>query len=389
MTGGIAAYKACDVLRRLQREGAEVRVAMTTSAKKFVTPLTFETLSRNEVACEMFPARRTVVTRHVNWAEWAECILVCPATLNCMGKAASGIADDFLTTTIAAARCPVVYAPAMDLQMAANAVFLANCEKLKALGNGIVMHESGELASGAEGPGRLARPERILDGVRTALLGSKRLKGFKVLVTAGPTVEPIDPVRFISNRSSGKMGLALAEEASLRGAGVTLVSGARFAHVMDGIQFLHADSASGMADTVRSEWERHDVLIAAAAVADYRPVAVSARKIKKGPEEMVLNLERTVDIVREAAAVKGDRIVIGFALETENGVENALLKLKDKNLDMVCLNHALEPGAGFGTDTNRITLIGRDRQVVDLPLLPKWEAARSILDAVETLIKNR
>jgi phosphopantothenoylcysteine decarboxylase/phosphopantothenate--cysteine ligase len=389
VTGGIAAYKACDVLRRLQREGAEIRVVMTAAAQKFVTPLTFETLSRNEVASEMFPRHQTVKTRHVHWAEWAECILVCPATLNCIGKTASGIADDFLTTVIAAARCPVVYAPAMDYQMAANAVFLSNCERLKTLGHEIVMHESGELASGAEGPGRLAKPERILDGVRAALLGSKRLKGFNLLVTAGPTVEPIDPVRFISNRSSGKMGLALAEEAALRGAGVTLVSGARLAHVMDGIRCLPVASASDMAETVRTEWERHDVLIAAAAVSDYRPVSVSKQKIKKETEGLLLNLERTEDVVRRASAVKGDRIVVGFALETENGIENALLKLKEKNLDLICLNHALEPGSGFDTDTNRITLIGRDHKVAELPLMPKWDAARSVLDAVETLMKNR
>jgi len=277
----------------------------------------------------------------------------------------------------------------MDYQMAANAVFLSNCEKLRALGYGIVPHESGELASGAEGPGRLAKPERIVDGVLVALAGSKRLKGVKILVTAGPTVEAIDPVRFISNRSSGKMGLALAEEAALRGAEVTLVSGARFAHVMDGIRCLSAVSGRDMAETVRAEWERHDVLIAAAAVADYRPDSVSGRKIKKETGELTLRLEKTEDILRQASAVKGGRIVVGFALETENGVENALRKLADKDLDLICLNPALEPGSGFETDTNRLTLIGRDRSVSELPLMEKREAAGNILDAVETLIKNR
>jgi phosphopantothenoylcysteine decarboxylase / phosphopantothenate---cysteine ligase len=389
VTGGIAAYKACEVLRRLQREGAEVRVAMTGAAQKFVAPLTFETLSMNEVVTDMFPSHRTFGTRHVHWAEWAECLLICPATMNCIGKIASGIADDFLSTLIAASRCPVVFAPSMDLRMAAHPVFLSNCDKLKALGYGFVMHESGELASGLEGPGRLAKPERILDGVRTAMLGSKRLNGIKILVTAGPTAEPIDPVRFLSNRSTGKMGLALGEEAALRGADVTLVSGVRFAHVMDGIRCLVAATGRDMAETVREEWERHDVMIAAAAVADYRPRTVSSGKIKKDSDELLLRLERTEDILRKASAVKGDRIVVGFALETENGVENALRKLDEKDLDMICLNQALEPGSGFETDTNRITLIGRDRSVNELPLMPKWDAARSILDAIEPLLKNR
>jgi len=389
VTGGIAAYKACEVLRRLQREGAEIRVVMTAAAQKFMTPLTFETLSRNEVVTEMFPEHRTVKTRHVQWAEWAECILICPATLNCIGKTASGIADDFLTTVIAASRCPVVFAPAMDCQMAGNGAFLSNCEKLKSLGYGLVPFESGELASGAEGPGRLAKPERILDGVRAALVGTKRLKGFKVLVTAGPTAEPIDPVRFISNRSSGRMGLALAEEAALRSAEVTLVTGARFPHVMDGIRCLAVGTAREMAETVHAEWERHDVLIAAAAVADYRPASVSRQKIKKDSDALLLNLERTEDVLQQASSVKGDRVVVGFALETENGVANALRKLQGKDLDLICLNNPLEPGSGFYTETNRITLIGRDQSVQELPLMPKWDAARSILDAVETLMKNR
>jgi phosphopantothenoylcysteine decarboxylase/phosphopantothenate--cysteine ligase len=199
----------------------------------------------------------------------------------------------------------------------------------------------------------------------------------------------MDPVRFLSNRSTGKMGLALGEEAALRGADVTLVSGVRFDHVMDGIRCLVAATGRDMAETVRDEWERHDVLIAAAAVADYRPQTVSSRKIKKDSDELLLRLERTEDILGTASAVKGDRIVVGFALETENGVENALRKLDGKDLDLICLNRALEPGSGFETDTNRITLIGRDRNVTELPLMPKWDAARSILDSIEPLLKNR
>jgi phosphopantothenoylcysteine decarboxylase/phosphopantothenate--cysteine ligase len=388
VTGGIAAYKACEVLRALQREGAEVRVMMTEKAQKFIAPLTFETLSKQEVVTSMFPPNRVVKTRHVSTADWAECILVCPASLNCIGKVASGVADDFVTTVVAAARTPVIFAPAMDRQMAIHRVFLSNCERLKSFGYRFVSHETGELASGAEGPGRLARLERILDAVHSVLTGSDRLKALKVLVTAGPTREPLDPVRFISNHSSGKMGYALAEEAMLRGAEVTLVSGAAFAHVADGIRCLLARTARDMAETVAREWNNHDVLIMAAAVADYRPSSVSEQKIKKNKESLSMQMEKTDDILKQAASVKGGRIVVGFALETENGTENAIRKLHEKNLDLICLNNPLEHGAGFETDTNRITLIDRDQNVREMPFMPKWEAARRVLDAIEPLIKT-
>jgi phosphopantothenoylcysteine decarboxylase/phosphopantothenate--cysteine ligase len=389
VTGGIAAYKACEVLRMLQREGAEVRVMMTDAAQKFVTPLTFETLSKHEVITELFSAHRVVKTRHVHLADWAECILICPATLNCIGKVASGIADEFVTTVIAAAHTPVVFAPAMDARMTQNAIFLSNCEKLKSLGYRFVPCEIGELASGAEGPGRLARPERILDGVRFAVLGSDRLKGVKVLVTGGPTREPLDPVRFISNRSSGKMGVALAEEAVLRGAEVTFISGVSFIHVVNGIRCIQVQTAQDMAIAVRREWKDHDMLIMAAAVADYRPVSISKEKIKKNRQEWSLYLERTEDILKEAASVKDNRIVVGFALETENGPENAVRKLQEKHLDLICLNNPLEYDAGFETDSNKITLIDRNQNVQELPLMPKWEAAQHILKAVEPMMKNR
>jgi phosphopantothenoylcysteine decarboxylase/phosphopantothenate--cysteine ligase len=389
VTGGIAAYKACEVLRALQREGAEVRVMMTENAQKFIAPLTFEALSKQEVVTSLFPPNRVVTTHHISTAEWAECILICPASLNCIGKVASGVADDFVTTTVSAARTPVIFAPAMDSRMAVHPVFLSNCERLKSFGFRFVSHETGELASGAEGPGRLARLERILDAVHSVLTGSDRMKGLKVLVTAGPTREPLDPVRFISNRSSGKMGYALAEEAMLRGADVTLVSGAAFAHVADDIRCLTVHTTRDMAETVAREWNDHGVLIMSAAVADYRPVSVSEQKMKRGKESLSLQMEKTDDILKQAASVKGDRIVVGFALETENGPENAMRKLLEKNLDLVCLNNPLEHGAGFETDTNRITLIDRDRNVREMPLMPKWEAARCILDAVEPLVKKR
>ncbi|MFH1943457.1 MAG: bifunctional phosphopantothenoylcysteine decarboxylase/phosphopantothenate--cysteine ligase CoaBC, partial [bacterium] len=267
VTGSIAAYKACEILRLLLREGAEVQVVMTSAAQRFVAPLSFETLSGHEVITELFPDHRVVKTRHVSVAEWAECILICPATANVVGKAASGIADDFLTTAVMASRSPVVFAPAMDFQMVQNPITVSNCEKLTALGYRFVSPESGELASGAKGPGRLAEPHRILASVKSVLLGTDRLKGKKVLVTAGPTREFLDPVRCLTNRSSGKMGYALAEEAALRGAEVTLVSGPASLTAFEGVRVERIQTAEEMALVVFKEWKRQDVLIMAAAVA--------------------------------------------------------------------------------------------------------------------------
>ena len=388
VTGSIAAYKACEVLRLLQREGASVRVVMTAAAQKFVTPLTFETLSGDEVITELFPSRRVVKTRHVAVADWAHCVLVCPATLNCIGKIAAGIADDFLTIAIAAARSPVVFAPAMDFQMARHPMYAENCERLQARGYRFVSFEEGELASGATGAGRLARLERIVDGVRLALSDTSRLPGIRVLVTAGPTREPIDPVRFLSNRSSGKMGLAIAEEAVLRGAEVTLVTGAVPPHAMDGIRVVPVATAADMASAVEREWKRHDALFMAAAVADFRPKTVAVEKIKKSTGRLLLEMETTDDILSRAAAVKGNRTVVGFALETGDGPARARQKLIDKKLDLICLNNPLEPGSGFETDTNRITIIAANADPVELPLMPKWEAARRILDTVEGRMKT-
>lgn len=382
VTGSIAAYKACEILRLLLREGAEVQVVMTSAAQRFVAPLSFETLSGHEVITELFPDHRVVKTRHVSVAEWAECILICPATANVVGKAASGIADDFLTTAVMASRSPVVFAPAMDFQMVQNPITVSNCEKLTALGYRFVSPESGELASGAKGPGRLAEPHRILASVKSVLLGTDRLKGKKVLVTAGPTREFLDPVRCLTNRSSGKMGYALAEEAALRGAEVTLVSGPASLTAFEGVRVERIQTAEEMARVVFKEWKRQDVLIMAAAVADYRPCEVSPNKIKKDSDRMSLRLEKTTDILKKAASDKGKRVVVGFALETEDGEARARRKLTDKNLDLICLNNPLEAESGFDTDTNKVVLIDNDGSE-PLPLLPKWAVAQKILDRVE------
>jgi phosphopantothenoylcysteine decarboxylase/phosphopantothenate--cysteine ligase len=361
---------------------------MTRAARHFVGSLTFETLSGHEVIADLFPRHRVVKTRHISVAEWAECILICPATANIIGKVASGIADDFLTTAVMASRCPVIFAPAMDYQMVSNPIYLSNCKKLKDLGYRFIATEEGKLASGAEGQGRLADYGRILDGVKSALFGSDSLKNIKVLVTAGPTREALDPVRYLTNHSSGKMGYALAEEAVLRGAEVILVSGPSEIQPVGNINLIKVESADEMAKAVKKAWKNCDVLLMAAAVADYRPVERSSQKIKKAKGGWSLQLEKTEDIVSDVSKKKDGKIVVGFALETEDGEKRAKKKLVDKRLDLICLNNPLEEGAGFGGDTNRITLIDHEGRSESLPLMPKWEVAGKILDRVESLMEK-
>ena len=389
VTGSIAAYKACSVTRDLIRAGAEVRVVMTEAAQRFLAPLTFETLTGHEVVTGLFPDYKVIKTRHIKWAEWADCILVCPATANLIAKAATGIADDFLSTLITAARCPVLFAPAMDYQMAVNTIYLENCQKLQKHGYGFINPEEGELASGAMGPGRLASYERIFHAVSETVLKSDRFQGMRVLVTAGPTREPIDPVRFVSNSSSGKMGFALAEAAHLRGADVTLVHGPSDLNTFAGVQTVAIQTADEMADAVQRLWPDHDILIGAAAVADFTPAKPSNHKMKKADSGLTIQFRQTEDILQTAGADKGDRLVVGFALETENGEANAKRKLQTKNLDLICLNNPTEPGAGFNTDTNRVTLIDRDGHTQHLELLSKQETANFILNAVEKLMKGK
>ncbi len=389
ITGSIAAYKACEVLRLLQRQGAEVQVIMTESAQHFVTPLSFETLSDREVITTLFPSHRTVKTRHVRTAEWADCILICPATANIIGKIASGIADDFLSTIVMASRSPVLFAPAMDYQMVQNAIYLSNCEKLEKLGYRFVSPEEGELASGLVGPGRLAKNERIIESVKKAVLGSDTLKGVRVLVTAGPTQEFLDPVRFLTNPSSGKMGYAIAEEASLRGADVTLISGPIELQTFQNIRLIKIQSAEELARITKKEWKEHHVLIMAAAVADFRPSKLSKNKMKKTTADFTLKLEKTEDVLRSIGEKKGGGIVVGFALETENAEMHAIQKLHEKKCDLICLNNPEEAGSGFGQDTNRMTLIDGQENIEHLPLMEKWQVAQHILDKVALLLKEK
>ncbi len=381
VTGSIAAYKACEILRLLQREGAEVRVMMTQSAQQFVKPLTFETLSGYEVITDLFPRHRVMKTEHVHVSEWAQCVLICPATFNCIGKVASGIADDFVTTAISASRAPVVFAPAMDFQMAENPIFIRQCEYLKSLGYRFVPFEEGHLASGLEGKGRLASPKRILDAVRLAVFGNDTLGEYRVLVTAGPTREFLDPVRYLTNRSSGKMGFAIAEQAFLRGAKVTLITGPTSLSVMEGIRIVPVTSAKEMAEAVFREWPQHDALFMTAAVADF-PQEVSPQKIKKTSGSLTFTFKRTEDILQKVGESKGKKLLVGFTVETENGIERTLQKLKEKHLDWICLNNPTEPGAGFEVDTNILTVINEKGQIMKWPLLPKYEIAGKLLDLV-------
>jgi phosphopantothenoylcysteine decarboxylase/phosphopantothenate--cysteine ligase len=387
VTGSIAVYKACEVLRLLKREGADIQVVMTESAKQFVCPLTFKVLSTHKVVDALFQNEQYFTTEHISLAEWADIVLVCPATANVIGKVASGVADDFLTTMIMASRSPVLFAPAMDLYMAKNPIYLSNVEKLKKLGYCFIDPEEGQLASGLQGPGRLASMKRIIEGVQLNQRNTRSLDGKKILVTAGPTRESIDPVRYISNPSTGTMGYAIAEEAILRGAEVTLISGPTELETFSGMRLIRITTSEEMKKAVLDEWSQQHILIMAAAVSDYRPVKTSNEKIKKHTDTWQLELEKTEDILASLASKKKKGLLIGFALETENGLANAKRKLKEKQLDLICLN-TLENGAGFGKETNQVTLIDQKGNQDQLPLLTKREVAKKILDRIEKLLEK-
>jgi phosphopantothenoylcysteine decarboxylase/phosphopantothenate--cysteine ligase len=388
ITGGIAAYKACDVVRRLKKLGAQVIVVMTENAQKFITPLTFETLSENEVVTETFPERRFVGVRHVDLAGWADLILIAPATANIIGKIRSGIADDILTTIVISSKAQVLIAPAMNANMYENPIFQENLSYLQKLGYKFVEPEVGELASGIVGMGRLAEPETIVGEVVKLLTKEKDLEGKSILVTAGRTEEPLDPVRYLSNRSSGKTGYAIAQEAYERGAKVTLISGPSNLLPPSGLNFIPVRTAQEMLSAVRSVFKKADVLIMSAAVSDFSPSVISKDKIKKGEEEIVLKLKPTVDILKEMGKQKKQKILVGFSLETEDEIKNAKKKLAEKNLDLIVVNNPNVPGAGFEVDTNQVTLIDKRGKIEKLPLLSKKEVADKILDKVKLLLRG-
>jgi phosphopantothenoylcysteine decarboxylase/phosphopantothenate--cysteine ligase len=388
ISGGIAAYKACEIVRRLKKLGAQVIVVMTENAQKFVTPLTFETLSENEVVTEMFPERKVVGVRHINLAQWADLILIAPATANIIGKIRAGIADGILTTVVISTKSQVMFAPSMNVNMYENPVFQANMEYLRKLGYKFIEPETGDLACGT-GKGRLPEPETIVGEVVKFLTGKRDLEGRSILVTAGRTQEPLDPVRYLSNRSSGKMGYAVAEAARRRGAKVTLISGPSHLPAPGELNFIRVEKAKEMHSAVSSRFGKADVLIMAAAVSDFIPSVVSSEKIKKKEEEIHLELRPSVDILKEMGKRKRKQILVGFSLETQNEIENSKRKLSKKNLDLIVVNNPTLPGAGFEVDTNQVTFIDKKGKVEKLPLLSKKEVAERVLDRVSLLLKKR
>jgi phosphopantothenoylcysteine decarboxylase/phosphopantothenate--cysteine ligase len=392
ITGGIAAYKCAWLVRDLVKAGAEVQVVMTHSATQFITPLTLSTLSRREVLIDLFPASPDKPTdqwtKHIDLSLWADVMLIAPASANTLAKLAHGIADNFLTTLVVAARCPILLSPAMDVDMYENTTTQANIGALREAGFFVIDPESGELASGLTGAGRLPELVRLTDAIGKVLEGAHRdLKGKKVLVTAGPTQEPIDPVRYIGNRSSGKMGFALANAAALRGADVTLISGPVHLKTPRNTRRIDVETATEMLDAVKQEFPKCDVLVMAAAVADYSPAHAASRKIKRDEKGSGISIElkNNPDILKTLAPLKRHQSVVGFALETENGVENARRKLEAKSLDAIVLNNAGEEGAGFETDTNIVTIITAAGEVRKLPMMSKFDVANEILTQIARL----
>jgi phosphopantothenoylcysteine decarboxylase / phosphopantothenate---cysteine ligase len=392
VTGGIAAYKTAAIVRLLVREGAEVKVVMTPHAKDFITPLTMATLSRNPVFSEFFNPENGDWNSHVDLGIWSDLFLIAPATANSMAKMANGIADNLLLTTYFSARCPVFVAPSMDLDMLKHPATVINIETLRAFGNTILEPATGELASGLTGKGRMAEPEDIMKEILSFFSKKKRdkpLTGKHILINAGPTREPIDPVRFISNQSSGKMGIALADAAVEYGAEVELVLGPVSVRPLSKeVNITDVITADEMAAECISRFKECDIAILSAAVADYSPENPGKNKIKKENMEMLLQLKPTTDIAASLGKMKKPaQIIAGFALETDNEIRNAMDKLKRKNFDMIVLNSLNEPGAGFEFSTNKVTIIDRNNNIDNFELKSKDEVAHDILDKIVTLLR--
>ena len=386
VTGGIAAYKAAEICSTLVRSGATVHVVMTEHATHFVGPVTFRALTGNPVITGLWEEPREYEITHVSLADKADVFLIAPATANILGKIASGVADDMLSTMIMATTAPVILAPAMNYKMWENPAVKANVERLESLGYIFVNPEVGRLACGAEGVGRLADPEKVVQSVVACLERKTDLGGVSILVTAGPTQEPIDPVRFVANRSSGKMGYAIARAAAERGARVILVSGPVSLPAPPGVEIVAVQTAAEMLKAVIERLSDVQVVVGAAAVADYTPKSPGKGKAKKSKAGLVLELVSTKDIMAEAGRRKKDRVLVGFAAETGNLIENAKAKLHSKSLDFIVANDVSKPGIGFGSDVNEVTIIGRDGRVQELPRMAKTRIAHEILDLVkETL----
>jgi phosphopantothenoylcysteine decarboxylase/phosphopantothenate--cysteine ligase len=395
VSGGIAAYKTASLVRLFIKAGAHVQVIMTPASKDFVTPLTLATLSQNPVYSTFYDTNDTLVNdgeqstkegvwnNHVELALWADLILLAPVTANTLSKMASGTCDNLLLATYLSAKCPVYFAPAMDLDMYKHPSTLANFKTLADFGNIIIPAESGELASGLSGEGRMAEPENIVSFLESDIANKLPLTGKKILITAGPTYEAIDPVRFIGNHSSGKMGYDIAFCAAQLGASVILVSGPSHCKVHhSAIHLIPVVSAQEMLEACEGFFPQVDVAIAAAAVADYRPKTVALQKIKKSEAEFAIELEKTTDILASMGAAKKNQFLIGFALETENEIENAKLKIQKKNLDLIVLNSLQDEGAGFRNETNKVTFINKDFAIEPMELKSKEAVAKDILTKV-------
>ncbi len=386
--GGIAAYKSVSLLRLLVKAGAEVQVVITPAGKEFITPVTLSALSQKPVVSEFFTANTGEWHSHVDLGLWADCMVIAPATASSIAKMANGVADNMLITTYLSAKSPVFVAPAMDLDMMAHPSTRRNLDLLRSYGNHIIEPESGELASGLVGKGRMEEPEKIVEVLDRFFATREDLHGRKMLITAGPTHEKIDPVRFIGNYSSGKMGYAIAEAAAARGADVTLVSGPVSVQVSNpALNVVRVESAREMLSACEDTFPQCDIAIMCAAVADYAPESVATSKIKREHDEIpVIKLVKNPDIAATLGQEKKkDQILVGFALETDHELENAFDKLGRKNLDMIVLNSMRDAGAGFGVDTNKVTILTSDNRRLEFSLKPKTEVANDILDTILTL----
>lgn len=388
ITGSIAAYKAAMLCRLLVKEGAEVRVIMTPLAKQFITPLTMATLSKHPILVEFFNPENGEWNSHVSLGEWADMLLIAPATANTLAKMTTGIADNLLLTTYLSARSKVAVAPAMDLDMYAHITTQQNLRTLAERGVAIIEPAAGELASGLVGKGRMAEPEDIVEQVKALFAAEvcRTMEGKSYIVTAGATIEPIDPVRYITNHSTGKMGYAIAEELAARGASVKLITGRTTLATPKGVERVDVLTAEDMYNAAVEAWKDADGAVMCAAVADYTPQHVAERKLKKSDDDMRIELKRTKDIAKELGAMKGERVLVGFALETDNEAANAEGKLERKNLDFVVLNSLRDKGAGFGGDTNKITIIDK-ASATEHPLMSKRDVARIIVDKIESITK--
>lgn len=389
VTGSIAAYKAAFLIRLLVKEGAEVQPILTDTSRDFVTPLTLATLAKRPALSKFFNENNGVWENHVDLGLWADAMVVAPATANSISKMANGQSDSLLLATYLSARCPVFYAPAMDLDMYAHPATRSNMKTLEERGNMLIKGAPGELASGLEGYGRMAEPEEIVAALQDYFSANLPLSGKKVLISAGPTYEAIDKVRFIGNYSSGKMGYRIADEAARRGAQVTLVSGPSSQTATEStVEVIKVKSAQDMFDACTTRFPHNDIAIMAAAVADFRPKDTKGRKIKKEEvHEMKVDLEPTADILKSLGQTKDkNQILVGFALETDNEIENAQSKLKSKNLDLIVLNSLQDTGAGFDHDTNKVTLIDRQNNITKFELKSKALVAADILDSLQALI---